>query len=455
MDRGAPTDDELGPAVRREPDAYAVGMAYQVIVSPDGERRFSFVGQRCLALNGVTAEAAMANPQLLYDQIIPEHREALLAIEAESIAAGKPFDVEVAMRRPDGEVRWHRIASVPRPLPDGSTAWDGLQIDVTDRRAIAAELEGQRRRLEMAVEATGLGLWEWDLDAHRISWSDRNKALFGLPVDAELTIEEYMGMVHRDDLPKVQAVYQRAVSAGGGDFSVEHRIVPRGGETRWLLTHGHVVTEEGKPKLVVGTSVDITKRKESEERRALLMGELAHRAKNGIAVMMALVQQTARTASDVDSMQEVLMARLQSMATAQDLVTETGGRPVQLLDIVRKTLQPFGLSRFEISPELEGVTIQGDLAVGLGLLLHEMATNAVKYGALSAAKGTVKLLRDESPSGRVVMHWCESGGPQVKRGGRVGFGTRVLESALRPQGGNVDFSFESHGFEARVEFPRA
>ena len=94
-------------------------------------------------------------------------------------------------------------------------------------------------------------------------------------------------------------------------------------------------------------------------------------------------------------------------------------------------------------------------ALSFAMILQELATNAVKYGALSAATGMVKLLRDESPSGRVVMHWCESGGPQVKRGGRVGFGTRVLESALRPQGGNVDFSFESHGFEARVEFPQA
>jgi PAS domain S-box-containing protein len=446
--------DELGPAVRREPDAGALGMAFRVVAGPDGARRFTFVGQRCLALNGISAEEAMENPQRLYDLILPEHREAFRAAEEEAIRAEKPFDIEVAMRRADGEMRWHRIASMPQRLPDGSTVWDGLQIDVTDRRRIAAELEEQRRRLEIAAEATGLGFWEWDTSGDAVVWSERNRELFGLAPDAPVDIGRYMELVHPDDLPKVREAYLTAVSNGGGDFSLEHRLAPPL-DKRWLVVHGRVIAEPGKPKLVVGTSLDITARKAAEERRALLMGELAHRAKNGIAVVMAIVQQTARSAGSVEAFEDTLMARLQSMATAQDLVTGSGGRPVPLGEVVRKTLSPFGLARFDLDERLDGVTIVGEIAVGLGLLLHEMATNAVKYGALSGGGGRVGIAYAEPDAGLVAMHWREAGGPEVKLTGRQGFGSRVFEAALRTQGGRVEFAFHPQGFEARVAFPPA
>jgi len=161
------------------------------LLQATGFRRFTFVGQRCLALNGVTAEAAMADPNLLYDMILPEHRPAFLAAEAQALAELRPFDIEVAMRRADGEVRWHRIASMPQAMPDGSTVWEGLQIDVTERRRIAAELAEHRRRMELAVEATGLGFWEWDLRTRTLVWSERNKALFGLPAGDAIDIDRY------------------------------------------------------------------------------------------------------------------------------------------------------------------------------------------------------------------------------------------------------------------------
>jgi two-component sensor histidine kinase len=216
-----------------------------------------------------------------------------------------------------------------------------------------------------------------------------------------------------------------------------------------------VISQDGEARLVVGTSLDITQRKAAEERRALLMGELAHRAKNGIAIVMAIVQQTARSAQSLEGFEDALMARLQSMATAQDLVTATGGRPVQLADVITKAMTPFGLPRFDIDPALEGVTIVGEIAVGMGLTLHEMATNAVKYGALSNATGRVKIERADTEDGLVALQWREVGGPPVTAPSRQGFGSRVLEAALRNQGGKVEFRFEPTGFAARMEFPQS
>jgi PAS domain S-box-containing protein len=430
-------------------------MAFVLETRPDGARRFIFAGPRCLRVNGVTGEAAMADASIVFDMILPEHRAAFDAAEAEALATMQPFDVEVAMRRADGEVRWHRIASLPRPQPDGAVLWDGLQIDVTDRREMAAELLEQRRRLEVAVEATGLGFWEWDIEAGQVIWSERNKYLYGLEPGAEVTIPRYLELVHPEDVDSVRAAFASArAKPNGGDYSLEHRVVTPAGEMRWILAHARVATNPaGEAKLVVGTSLDITERKAAEERRSLLMGELAHRAKNGIAVIMAIVNQTARGQETVEGFEELLMARLQAMANSQDLVTASGGRPVSLADVIGTAVAPFGRGRFDLDPALSEVTLRGEMAAGMGLLLHEMATNAVKYGALSNRAGRVAINRDTAPEGCAAFAWKEIGGPEVVPSNSRGFGTRLLNQVLRNQGGDVRFSFEREGFLAYVEFP--
>lgn len=448
------------PIVRWSADATALGMAFvlETKPAPDGNgwaRRFVFAGPRCLGVNGVAPEAIMADAQVFFDMILPEHQAAYAQAEAEALAELKPFDVEVAMRRPDGEVRWRRIAALLREQPDGAVFWDGLQIDVTDRRKMAAALVEQRRRLEVAVEATGLGFWEWDIEAGKVTWSDRNRAMYGLTPDEPVDVERYLSLVHPDDLEDVRATFFAARDRPeGGSYALEHRIVTPSGEVRWVQAHGDIATgADGAARLAVGTSLDITERKAAEERRALLMGELAHRAKNGIAILMAIVSQTARGQDSVEGFLEVIMARLQAMADSQDLVTEAGGRPVPLGDVLAKALTPFGTGRVDLDPEMAEVTLRGDMAIGMGLLIHEMATNAVKYGALSASAGRVEVGLDAAPEGRAAFAWRESGGPPVSPPQKPGFGTRLLQLVLRPQGGEVSFAFDPDGFRARVEFP--
>jgi PAS domain S-box-containing protein len=430
-------------------------MAFVIQTGPDGARRFMFAGPRCLGVNGVTAETIMTDAQVFFDMILPEHRKAFAEAEAEALSSLQPFDVEVAMRRADGEVRWHRIAALLRTQPDGSVFWDGLQIDVTDRRQMAAALVEQRHRLEVAVETTGLGFWEWDIAAGKVTWSERNKQLHGLGPDEEIDIARYMSLVHPDDVDEVRTTFLTARERPeGGDYSVEHRIVTPAGEQRWIQAHGRVATDaSGEARLVVGTSLDITERKAREERRALLMGELAHRAKNGIAVLMAIVSQTARGAESVEHFEEVIMSRLQAMASSQDLVTASGGGPVSLGDVIGAALAPFGKARVDLDTAIAQVTIRGEMAVGMGLLLHEMATNAVKYGALSNNRGRVIIALETVADGRAAFGWREAEGPAVAGPVKPGFGTRLLQQVLRPQGGEVTFAFEPQGFRARAEFP--
>jgi PAS domain S-box-containing protein len=438
-------------------EALGLGMPYRMLVESDrSTRRFVHVGESCLALNGVSPDAVLADGGVLYRMILPEHRSVFEAAETAALSQRRSFEIEVQMRRADGEVRWHRIASYPRPLPDGRTLWEGLQTDITERRRLADELADQRRRLQMAVEATGLGFWEWDPRYAMVLWSDRNRDLFGLPAGAEVDINRYMSMIHPEDLSRVQEAYRQTADAEeGGDFSIEHRIVRPDGEVRWLLVHGRVVKEDGEPNLVVGTSIDVTDRKAAEERRSLLMGELAHRAKNGLTVMMAIVGQTARSATTVPEFEAALMSRLQAMSQSQDLVTATGGLPVQLSGVIERVLSPFGAGRFDVAAEFEEVTIAAPMATALGLLLHELATNAVKYGALSSGAGRVRIAPAAAAERRVAFRWSEAGGPSVSEPTRKGFGTRVLQTALAPFGGRVECAYDPAGFQAHVEFPPA
>jgi PAS domain S-box-containing protein len=450
--------EELGAGnaiVRPAVDANALGMAFILESKPDGSRRFLFAGPRCLGVNGVTGEAAMADASLVLDRILPEHREAFDAAEAEARATLTPFDVEVAMYGADGEVCWRRFASLPRAQPDGSVLWDGLEIDVTDRRTMAAELVEQHRRLEVAVEAAGLGFWEWEVGAGKVTWSEHNKALYGLGPDDQVTVQRYLEMVHPEDVDGVRAAFLAARDKpDGGDYSIEHRIVAADGAQRWILAHARVANDApGQAKLVVGTSLDITDRKAAEERRALLMGELAHRAKNGIAVIMAIVSQTARGQETVETFQELLMSRLEAMARSQDLVTASGGGPVGLAAVIDQALSPFGKARVDVDPAIAEVTIRGEMSIGMGLLLHEMATNAVKYGALSNSKGRVAVTWEAAPDDRGAFAWREIDGPAVALSNTQGFGTRLLQQVLRPLGGEVKFEFKPDGFWARAEFP--
>ncbi|MGA0606480.1 sensor histidine kinase [Phenylobacterium sp. VNQ135] len=444
------------PSFTEVADLLHLGMAYQVVSWPDGRREFRSVGQRSRQLLGLEPEEAMADPSRLYERVLPEHRAALARAEELAIASVSRFDIEVRMRGLDDQVCWRRITSTPTPQPDGSVLWNGIVMDVSDARRAAERLEEQRRRLEAAVEATGLGFWEWDVRNDRVTWSERNCEMFGLPPKRTvMTIERYIALIHPDDLPLVQEAYVKTREGGGGDFVVEHRTRHQpGGLTRWVQARGRTVADAEGPALVVGTTLDISERKAVEDRRALLLGELAHRAKNGIQVMMGIVNQTARGVRTVQEFRDVLVARLSALADSQDLVMASGGRPVPLQDVVAKTLSPFGTTRFELD-DLGGVTIAGEVAVALALLLHELSTNAVKYGALSQSSGRVALRRGEDAAGDVVLCWEERDGPPVRPAKRKGFGSRLLEVGLSAYGGKVEARFDPAGFTANIHFPVA
>jgi two-component sensor histidine kinase len=183
------------------------------------------------------------------------------------------------------------------------------------------------------------------------------------------------------------------------------------------------------------------------------MRELAHRAKNAMTVMMAMVQQAARSSETVDEFAGLIMSRLIAMAKSQDLATASRGEPLQLSALIRAVLEAFDLGRFDIDPALEPLTLEGQSGVSVALLLHELATNAVKYGALSNACGRVVLSLQERSEGWAIIEWREAGGPPVTPPRRKGFGMRLLATVMQSRGGSVTPSFAPAGFAARIVMP--
>lgn len=322
--------------------------------------------------------------------------------------------------------------------------------DTPDIEALQARL----RRLETAVEATGLGLWEWDVATGALTWNAPNRDLFGITLERPMVIGDFISLVHPDDREVVREAYREAAEKpDGGDFSMEYRTAAApGGKARWVQTRGRVIRDAAGASLVVGANLEITDRKVAEERRNLILRELAHRAKNGILVMMTIVAQTARSASSVKHFEEVLTARLRSMADSQDLVTQATGRSLPLTDLLDQALQPFGQDRFDRDPRLADVSLPTEVVINMALLLHELSTNALKYGALSAPSGRVELGLIDGGDGRAVLGWTEVGGPPVKPVARKGFGSRLLEISLRNDGGQVEAAFDPDGFKAKIHF---
>ena len=184
-----------------------------------------------------------------------------------------------------------------------------------------------------------------------------------------------------------------------------------------------------------------------------LISELGHRAKNGIAVVIAIVSQSARGAATPQECADLIIARLTSMSDAQDAVTEAGGVAVGLRELLRKVLAPFDIERIDLIED-EPTVVEREVAGALALLAHELATNAVKYGALSVEGGRVEIRIARTP-GQASAVWREIGGPPVSPAARKGFGTRLITTALAGQGGHAELTFPEDGAVCTMTFPLA
>jgi PAS domain S-box-containing protein len=316
-----------------------------------------------------------------------------------------------------------------------------------------------QERFELALKAGRMGSWEIDLRTRGMVLSDVCLADIGCTADDIRSYDDFLARVHPDDRNSRQASLAAAVR-DREDLEVEYRLIRPGGEIAWLMVRGRATyDEDGEPLSLVGVSLDITERKLSDERRQLLLLELSHRVKNTLATVQSIATQTRRTSPTPAMFDEAFLARIQALSRAHELLAASSWDGASLGEVIDRTLAVSvnggGVRNIEFSGP--AVRLGPNAAVTLNMAFHELATNAAKYGALSAESGRVEVkwaIENSTASPAIAIEWRESGGPTVAMPRSRGFGSRLIETGIPHElGGEARLEFAAEGLICRMRLP--
>ncbi|MDB5457639.1 MAG: histidine kinase, partial [Caulobacter sp.] len=397
-----------------------------------------YADQRFALLFGVDpARAALGAPvDDFLAAIHPDDLDRVTEAIERVLAAGGAFAEEYRLVQANGEVRWvfargHcYLDAAGRPQ-----RYPGVLVDITERKEAADRLAVQEETLRLAVESADVGTWDLDLRTRVLTWSDRCKAMFGLPVDAAVTLDDFLAGLHDGDLQAVMESFGRAIDPESrADYEVEYRTAaPHDGGERWIAAKGRALFDaSGRALRAVGTTVNITDRKRAELHLRLMVNELNHRVKNSLATIQAIAAQTFRDAHSLPDAQDAFTSRIIALAEAHDVLTRENWESADIQEVARRTA---GLHGGEDRFDLTGPSIRLSprTALSLSMALHELATNALKYGALSVPAGRVAIdwsVTRDAAGARLSLVWSEHGGPPVTPPTRKGFGSRLVERGL-------------------------
>ncbi|WP_332873087.1 HWE histidine kinase domain-containing protein [Caulobacter hibisci] len=332
------------------------------------------------------------------------------------------------------------------------------------------ELTERRRaeeRLKFALDSGRLGSWELDVETRAYDASDICRSNYGRGPDAAFGFDDLVATIHHGDRDRMLAAMDEAIRTGG-DYDIEYRVVVPSGETRWVHARGRAAVRyqsdgdvRGGVRRMAGVSLDVTERKRAEERQRLLLNELNHRVKNTLVTVQSMAAQTLRAADDLEGFREAFEARLIALSQTHNLLTEQNWESASLREIVDAELEAFGGRErldFDYARDLR---LNPKATVAIGMAVHELATNAAKYGALSGAEGRVTISWTTEPASdttpaRLHLRWTESGGPPVTPPSRRGFGARLLEKGLAGElSGQVRLAYDQSGLVCAMTLPLA
>ena len=315
--------------------------------------------------------------------------------------------------------------------------------------AVRAMLE----RYETALQGSHVTVFAQD---EALRYTAISNPLFGKSVDDIIgkSDEEILAAGNR-----AQVIALKRAVLDHGDVVTRELSIGYDGSARWYELHMEPVRNAEQQIIgLAAAAVDVTRRKEAEGHLRLLMRELTHRSKNLLAVIQAMARQTATHTHSVDDFLDHFGARLQALAASHDLLVQQSWHGVSLEDLIHSQIGHY-LKGPQAQVTLQGrdVTVKPDAAQSLGLALHEMCTNAAKYGALSSPAGRVTIGWEAAPAGGATaldLRWRESGGPPVAPPRHAGFGTLVIERNLsKALGAHVTVDYAPDGFRCDIHIP--
>jgi PAS domain S-box-containing protein len=393
--------------------------------------------------------------------LAPAHEEHWFEIYGQIALTGEPQRFE---RKADVLGRWYDVFAFRIGEPADRRVGILFQ-DIGERKRAEAALRQREADLARVQRIGNIGGFDIDLsNGCRGYRSPEYRRLHGIP-DSTLfeTHDQWMQRIHPDDRQSADRAFHRAVDGAGAHYRTEYRIVrPDNGEVRWISAIGDVERDmNGKAVRLVGAHIDVTDRKRSEQaisaseqRTRLLLAELQHRVRNTLSVVRSIARRTAETSNSVEDYMMRLDGRLDVFSRTQALVTRDPTAGIHFEYLVAEELRAYG------SPDSRQVRISGPhlrlqakTAETMALVIHELATNALKYGSLSTSEGKLTIswrIEDR----QVVLEWTEKHGPPPKEKITEGFGAELLTRILRYElDAKTDMRFPSTGFQCRIELP--
>jgi PAS domain S-box-containing protein len=412
------------------------------IMQPDGTGLYC--NQRCVEFYGSDWQDLTGR----LSHIHPDDRDKAARLRAECVAVGRLFQVVVRLRSRDEAYRWHLLSVVPLERDGG--AWVGTATDIDELR----RAEEVNARLAAIVTASTDAMMSFSVEGLVQTWNPAAEALFGYSADEAIGAPASL-LVPPDCPDGPRGVFDRAL-AGETVKTEDVRVAKSGERIELAITAAPIRAADGSIVGVKATMRDIRTEKAIERRQQLLINELNHRVKNTLATVQGIAAQTLRSSATDTEARVAFEARLLALSKVHNVLTRENWESASLADIAAEVLAPHGgedRARFRIGgPD---VRLPPRMALPIAMALHELATNAVKYGSLSNADGRVSLewRVDPSPSGSCLrLRWAEEGGPAVVPPSRKGFGSRLIERSLTLElGGEVTLSYAPTGVVCTIE----
>ncbi len=420
---------------------------------------------------GVAALVVLTVVMVIIVSLLPEQRETVIAV-----ALVFPILLWIAARcRPAFAAAAAFIVSftIIWAITVGIGHFGGAAFSIRDRildtqgtilvfalgayvlAALFAERRQHEARLQEALAAGGVMAFECDIGSGPAQRSENTVQVLGVGPQQALTAEQFLARIHLDDRERFKAYHRRA--RVNSPAMVVFRFMRPDGREVWLEETSRTECDAaGRPVRVKGLVRDITRRKRAEERQDLMTAELDHRVKNVLARVAAVIRQTRRRCETMDEFAKSLDGRIHSMATAHALLSQSRWYGVGLSDLISRQLAPH-TSDANTTISGPNVTLTSAQTQAVAMVMHELVTNAAKYGALSSPDGKVLVTWDRSCGDvgtMLTITWRELDGPRIAAPVQSRYGTSLIRDLIPHElGGTVDLIFPSNGACCKIEIP--
>jgi PAS domain S-box-containing protein len=332
----------------------------------------------------------------------------------------------------DGPLENRYVDFVYQPIRNAAGDVSGVfveGVDVTDRVNALQSLQASEQFLQSVIAASPDCIKVLDLDGRLEYLSDGGRLVLEVPVGETLIGRNWQDLWDKAEKANIITAVTSANSGQPSRFSAYANTFA-GNRRYWDVRVAPMLDTSGTPVRILAVSRDLTYLKQIEEEREHLMHELSHRLKNAFSMVQSVISQTLRRATSVSEARDILAGRVRALSDAQNILTKSVTTAMDLHEVVEAALLPHrtGDGRFQIDGP--AAIINGRQGLGLSLTLHELATNATKYGALHGESGTVSIRWDIQGSGAFVFSWQETGGPRVTPPTQTGFGSVLIENIV-------------------------